>query len=464
MKFLRASLVIILSVLFAASCRKTSFITSPNASVTFSTDTLHFDTVFTTAGSITQSFKIFNQNDQKLRLSAVRLMGDGSSPFKINVDGTAGTNFSDIELEPNDSVYVFVSVTINPGAANLPFIVRDSILVNYNGRNQYFQLEAFGQNAHFLRNQRVTADTVWTNDLPFVILGSLSVDSNATLTINKGSKIYSHSDAPFIVNGSLKVNGEVDDSTRVTFSGDRLDEGYRDLPAAWPGIYFTASSVNNQLTYAVIKNAYQGIITQSTITADAKISLDRCIIDNIYDAGILSIGSSIKAVNCLISNCGSNISISAGGSYSFDFCTVASFATDYINHKNPVLSISNSYGQNQTLPLFARFRNCIFYGDGGLVANEVVVNKSTTTYPFDLTFQNVLYKNTDASIDQLFTNSIKNESPQFDTIDGGRRIFDFHLKPTSPAIDRGVATGVNIDLDGRPRGTSNLPDLGCYEQ
>lgn len=463
MKNLPFTLAVLLFIIIAFSCKKTSFINSPNALTGFSTDTVHFDTVFTTAGSVTQSFKIFNKNNLKLRLYEIKLMGGTLSPYKINVDGTAGASFSDIELEPDDSVYVFVSVSVNPNTANLPFIVQDSILVNYNGNNKYIQLQAYGQNANFCRNKKITADTTWNNDLPFVILGGLSVDSSVTLTINKGCKIYSHADAPFIVNGTLKVDGEVYDSTRVTFSGDRLDQDYSDLPAAWPGIYFTSSSINNVLTYAIIKNAYQGIIAEAT-GSNPKITLNQCIIDNIYDAGIISIASSIKAVNCLITNCGSNISIAAGGSYLFDHCTVASYATAYIDHKNPVLYITNAYDQNQTFPLTAHFQNCIFYGEGGLAANEVVIDKKTAADLFDVTFQNVLYKNKDAAIDPLFTNSIKNEAPQFDSIDAGRRIFNFHLKASSPAIDKGIPSGVTVDLDGKNRGTLNLPDLGCYEQ
>jgi hypothetical protein len=204
MKYLPLIFVIGLLILIAYSCKKASFINSPNALSSFSTDTLHFDTVFTTTGSVTKSFKIFNQNDQKLRLSQIRLMNGASSPFKINVDGTQGVSFSNIELEPNDSVYVFVSVTINPNATNLPFIVQDSILVNYNGNNKFLQLQALGQNAHFFRNQRITSDSIWNSDLPFVILDGLSVDSNVTLTIDKGCKIYCHANAPFIVNGTLQ--------------------------------------------------------------------------------------------------------------------------------------------------------------------------------------------------------------------------------------------------------------------
>lgn len=463
MKLLLKNLLIVLIAFIAFSCKKTTFIDSPDAMVNFSADTLHYDTVFATAGSVTQLFKILNPNDRKLRLSQIKLMGGATSPFKINVDGTAGATFSDIELEPNDSVYVFVSVTVNPNNANLPFIVQDSILVNYNGNNKYVQLQAFGQNAHFFRAKKITADSTWSNDLPYVILGNLSVDSNVTLSINKGCKIYCHSNAPFIVNGTLKVNGEVYDSTRVIFQGDRLDPGYNDLPAAWPGIFFTASSVNNVLTYAIIKDAYQGIITVSARSANPKIILNQCIINNIYDAGIISVASSIRAANCLISNCGSNIFIAAGGSYLFNYCTAASYANAYIDHKNPVLSVSNADDQNQTLALTAHFQNCIFYGEGGTVENEIVIDKKASADLFDVTFKNILYKNKDNTIDELSANSIKNQAPDFDTIDAGKRYFNFHLKPNSPAVKAGVPTSISIDLDGKRRGALQ-PDLGCYEQ
>jgi hypothetical protein len=63
---------------------------------------------------------------------------------------------------------------------------------------------------------------------------------------------------PLIVNGTLNVTGEKWDSTKVVFTGDRLDEPYRDFPASYPGIIFSETSKNNRIEYAVIKNAYQG--------------------------------------------------------------------------------------------------------------------------------------------------------------------------------------------------------------
>lgn len=63
-------------------CKKDGFITSSDALLRTSVDTLHFDTVFTTVGSITQSFKIFNPNDRKLKLSSIQLMGGNTSFLK----------------------------------------------------------------------------------------------------------------------------------------------------------------------------------------------------------------------------------------------------------------------------------------------------------------------------------------------------------------------------------------------
>jgi hypothetical protein len=141
--------------------------------------------VFTSTGSVTQFFRIYNTNNQKLRLSSVQLSGGASSWFKINVDGTPGPEVRDIEIAANDSIYVFVSVKIDPTLDNLPFIVQDSIRIVYNGNERWVQLDAWGQNAHFMRNRRIESDEVWENDKPYVILGGIQVDTNVTLTIKK---------------------------------------------------------------------------------------------------------------------------------------------------------------------------------------------------------------------------------------------------------------------------------------
>src|SRR6476620_7298831 len=159
------------------SCKKDSFISSTDARLAVSADTLNFDTVFTTAGSVTQRFKIYNLNDQKLLVSKIKLMGGPSSSFKINVDGVAAPEVNNLEIAANDSLYVFVQVNIDPAAGNLPFLISDSILINYNDHDKFVQLQAYGQNANFLRKTKITGNVTWTNDLPYVILGGLVIDT-----------------------------------------------------------------------------------------------------------------------------------------------------------------------------------------------------------------------------------------------------------------------------------------------
>lgn len=453
-------------LLIFLSCRKDSFITSPDARVTITADTLKYDTVFVTTGSVYQTFKIINENNQKLRLSSVKLMGGAASVYKMNVDGMIGTQFSDLEINANDSLYVFVQVNVNPNAANLPFVLRDSIQISYNGNNKLVQLEAWGQNAHFFRDKIIAANETWINDLPYVILGSLTINANQTLTIDKGCRIYVHANAPILVNGTLIANGLKDTADRVYFRGDRLDDPYKDFPAGWPGIFFLQTSKDNVLNYAVIKNAYQAIALEDpSPNANPKLILNECVIDNAYDAGIISLNSSVRARNCLISNCGKNLFLVKGGDYQFTHCTVATYANSFIEHKEPVLVVTNFINVNNnpvTANLNAVFRNCIFWGENGLVDDEVVVLKNGNT-TFNVNFDANLWKVQTAPANITSNQIINNQAPQFDSIDTRNNYYDFRLKPTSPAINKGVNAAVVIDLDGKPRPVG-LPDLGCFEK
>ncbi len=452
--------------LFMVSCKKDSFITASGARLSISVDSLKYDTVFTTTGSVTRSFKIFNENDQKLRVSKVKLMGGAASAYKMNVDGIATTEVNDLVIDANDSIYVFVSVTINPNAANLPFIVGDSILINYNGNNRYVQLQAYGQNANFLRNRVLSGNTVWTNNLPYVILGSIRIDTTASLAIQPGCRIYSHADAPFIVDGTLIINGTKTDA--VTFAGDRLDPDYKDLPASWPGIYFRGQSKNNVFKYAIIKNAYQAIVAEKpSPNANPKLILHQCIIDNAWDAGILCVNSSLQADNCLISNCGSNIVLSYGGGYNLTHCTAATYSSNYFFHKNPVLLVTNfadMNGATVTSNLNAVFRNCIFWGDEGFVNDEVTVYKQGNNV-FNVLFDKNIYRAQSDPANSTLSGNISNQDPLFDSVDVYKRYFDFRVTKNSgaPGINAGTLTAFPRDLDDKNR-NFGIPDLGCYEK
>jgi len=460
--FMKKILPLFLLLFAFAACRKDSFITSGDARVTVTTDSLKYDTVFTRVGSVTKSFKIINDNDRRLRLNSVKLMGGNSSAFKMNVDGTSAPEVNSIEINANDSIYVFVQVNVDPAAGGLPFIISDSIQIDYNGNTRKVQLQAWGQNAHFLRGHEITADETWNNDLPYVILDYLYVAENIKLKMNKGCRVYMHANAPVIIDGTLEAIGDKDTADRIKFQGDRLDLPYRDYPASWPGIYFRETSRDNIVQYAFIRHAYQAIVVQGTsLSAQPKLRLYESVIDNAYDIGLAGSGSSIEARNCLLSNCGRNVVLTGGGTYRFTHCTAVSISNNYVPHKEPVLSITNNT-QTGAAALDASFTNCIFWGEGGLVENEVLINRNAAA-AFTVNFDHGLWKLATALQGVTATSMLTAQEPGFETINSQERYYDFRLKEGATGLEAGRATSVNIDLDGKTRPVG-LPDLGCFER
>ncbi|WP_431213164.1 choice-of-anchor Q domain-containing protein [Puia sp. P3] len=95
--------------------------------------------------------------------------------------------------------------------------------------------------------------------------------------------------------------------------------------------------------------------------------------------------------------------------------------------------------------------------------NEVTASKQGTG-TFNIGFTNCLWKVKTAPTGVTVAGMIAGSDPMFDSINVSRNYYDFHLKAGSPAIDKGVATGLTVDLDGNPRVVGAGPDLGSYER
>lgn len=452
---------VFLVLLFLLSCRKETFTTDSAARLWTGIDTVHFDTVFTTAGSVTKGFKIFNRNEEGIQVESIRLAGGAASPFKLNINGQPGPQVSTLQIRGGDSAYVFVTVNINPNNAALPFIVQDSVEIAYNGNNTKVHLQAYGQNAHFLHYHTIAANEVWTPDKPYVITGGLRVQQGAQLTISKGVRVYVHAAAPFIVEGTLKIEGEKGEADNVVFAGNRLDEPYKRHPSGWPGIQFTASSSGNSIRYAQIKNAYTALLLHEPAhTQTPVLVLEQTIIDNALEAGIAATGSSIQAQNVVVSNCGKNLLIQKGGAYHFTHCTIAAYSNSFIQHKSPLLLLSNYLDKdNTTKALNAVFTNSILWGESnGLVKDEIVLLQNSGA-PFSVIFNGVLW-NSEVPGATVNGNSLL-QDPQFKSTED--KFYDFRLGENSPAVNKGVTTVVTLDAAGNVRPVG-LPDLGAYEQ
>ncbi len=446
-----------------ASCQKELISTDPKHMLSFSTDTLTFDTVFTTLGSATRYFTVRNPHDRSLRISQIWLAGGTNSPFRLNVDGVAASELKDIIIPAKDSIYVFAAVTIDPTDENNPFVIYDHVYFETNGNLQQVTLQAWGQNAHFFYGEIIGTQD-WYNDKPYVIIHSILVDTNATLTIHPGCRIHMHADSRFYVAGTLRVLGAPGDS--VQFRGDRLEYYFVDLPGNWQGIHLLKTSRNNLIEYAVIKESVVGIRVDSlSVNAAPKLILRNTVIKFVLSSGLLAITGDVYVENCLIHSCGQwNVQLEYGGNYEFQNCTFANFYSVVINHQTPVLRMSNYYYyEDESGPHYlpadfqALFGNCIIYGS---LTNEIErdwIGQAAAQY----TFRNCLIKVAD-TVDitkPSFVDVIKNQDPMFVSPDYEKQ--DYRLKANSPCIDAGYANGIAMDLTGRPR--QDPPDIGCYE-
>src|SRR5690606_4688339 len=118
--------------------------------IRFSTDTLTFDTVFTQVGSTTRFFKIHNDGNRFARIDEVRLAQE-SYIFRINADGYQGPVIRNLEIPPNDSVYVFVEVTVDPDQplSVSPFIIEENVEVITGNESSSVVIYAWCQYFHY---------------------------------------------------------------------------------------------------------------------------------------------------------------------------------------------------------------------------------------------------------------------------------------------------------------------------
>jgi hypothetical protein len=235
------------------SCNKSVLLSKKNLS--FSADTVVFDTVFTTIGSTTQQFKIYNNDKRTIHIDEIELMGGTDSPFRMNIDGIQGTMVNDIDIESQDSLFAFVEVTLGINGQNLPLIIEDSIRFRTNGVDQYVKLAVWGQDAYF--HYKDLNEGTWPNDKPHVIYGYAAVDSAKTLNIQAGTDIYLHKNAIlYVYKSTLNINGTL--GNEVTLQGDRLEAIYDDVAGQYYGIYFQEARPST-IDYAIIKNGTSGV-------------------------------------------------------------------------------------------------------------------------------------------------------------------------------------------------------------
>ncbi|KEY18670.1 hypothetical protein [Kaistella antarctica] len=448
------------TLLTAVSCNRDDInFESPTQLLRFSQDTLFLDTVYNQVRSETYAVKIYNNEDKDVLIPKISLEKGASSLYRINVDGKAGTDFTDIPLRKKDSLYIFVEIA---PIANAPeAIAEDRIQFQTPAGNQHVTLFSVVQDAEFYIESKtnpniLTSNTNWTSNKAKIIFGNLTLDEGKTLDIQKGTKIYFHKNSGLKIskNAKLNVNGNL--GSEVIFRGDRNDTRYDTIPKNWQGIMMDANSILN-MNYAKVFGGTVGLeMNQTTAT------IENSIFHTHQEFGILAINSNVTAKNLVMNNSGeANFGIFKGGTYNITHSTLANYWT--LNSALPGLGL---YATNEFVngtnteqgALTLNVRNSIIYtgNDNG------VLFKPTTGQTFNYSFQNSLLKLGSTSNYTIDAGSIKNEDPKFQNY--FTHNMNLRLKDDSPAKGKGntgVAATVPFDIVKVSR-TAN-PSMGAYQ-
>lgn len=452
--------------------------TSSSAKLSFSSNLVFFDTVFVSQGSSVRIFVVHNNNNQAI-VTSIKLQGSYTSPFQINVDGVKGTNFNNVKIPANDSIYVFTQVNIDPLNLNNPSLIRDSLVFTTNGNIQWVDLAVFGWNAYYYYPNIFPAkgkgpafseinatDSVWKSDKPHVVFGYLVVPQGHTLTINAGAGVYMHDSAVILVDSTATLNINGSYTNNVTIQGDRLEPSYKNFPGQWNEILLYKTG-NCRISWAVIQNGSTGIQVDTIEPGNSKpaLTMDHTIIKSMSGIGLLGVGAPVTANNCVIADCQSScVGLFYGGTYSFYQCTFADYWS-YSQRSTPLLYLNNHYqtasGQNVYRPIYkAFFGNCIIYG---ALTDEIKFDSITSSQDsMSYYFENCLLKTTQSFPAKRAENIIL-EDPLFNNTAADNYV----LNGNSPAKTAGnpkVSTMYSnpISLDGTT--WPSTPNIGAYYQ
>jgi len=491
----------IIMILFSnISCRKDFDTVYGQGSFSVEKDTVFLDSVFTGISSHTYRFKIYNTDDKDILLNKIYLEKGDTSFYRLNVDGDAGQSFENVLIHANDSLFVFVELTADINQLDNP-VYEEKLFIEDAAKTGSVLLTAFVKDAYFYYPERypdgsketltlytdpdtgetteiygffLDGDTNLTAEKPIVIYGHMAVPEGHTLTIEQGAHLYFHYNSGLIVweNASLKVNGSL--GNEVIFEDDRMEPDYENHPGMWNYIWMRENSRQNEINYAIIKNAEAGIILYPTNDdSQPALRIKNTQIYNMSMVGIYALASSIEGENMVMNNFGlSAVSLQLGGDYRFKHCTFANSGGGVRNEKSGAVYVNNYLfaGEQLYVNNLKNFdmTNSIVYGNSSI---EFYLDKNENA-DFNYLITNCLIKFNDVSgnfsdvaeVDFSDSNHYQhillNEDPVFENMLENKMI----IGEDSPCINQGDATTavlVPFDILGVDR--THAPDLGAYQ-
>lgn len=465
-------LFLLLCNLWFCGCVDEDFTTNPAHRLSYSADTVRFDTLFTTISSSTTQLMVYNRNKKAINIESIQLVNSATSGFRINVDGMRGDYFEQIEVSGRDSLYIFIEATINPTGENSPQRHEDVLRFNYNGIWQEVTLEAYGQDAILWRGKVIDCDTTLTATKPFLIYDSLVIAPNRTLTLEAGTRLFMHDKARILAEGTIRANGNPENP--VVLRGDRTDKlfsnlAYDQMAGQWAGIVLGQNSFGNEWRYTHIRGTSFGIRIDSTTTNRQKLLLEGCILKNSKQSLISAVQASVNLKNCELSNAGGALLHLQGGEYVVNHCTMVNYYPFGVINE-AVVYLSNyrmdEQGNRVMLPLTrADFNNTLIWGKRSVEVNlDEYQSASAENTLFAHRFDHCLIK-AKGEDDENFIATVWNKDPLFRDVKEEEYRFDFSLTPESPAYGAGNliwSQQVKCDITGTLRNETRA-DIGAWE-
>ncbi len=492
----KITLALVLLSLALGACRRDENIVVANTELRFSADTVFLDTVFETIGSSTYELKVFNDSRESISIPRIRL-ADPTSPYRLNINGIASNNLQNVEILPEDSIYIFVEV--NAGAVNNApeIVVEDQIIFELQSRNQEVQLVTLAKQAIFHFPNRfivlgtgessvvipysiITCDETWDATLPHVVYGYAVVDSGCTLTINPGTDVHFHNNSGMWVFNEAELDiaqgatpGQGDS---VTFSSDRLEPFYEDVPGQWGGVLgglYIGQGAKARINNLVLKNAVNGLRADSAIYTDQLVIRNSYILNSSRTAFYAGY-SSVDAQNLIVANQGLYGLYAFGGNYEFRHCTFANFWNQSTRQESTVLltnflEFQDANGQVQRIARDlekAYFGNCVIDGNN----NQELTLAQDANALFSFSFNDVMMKLDNDIEDRGFNIN----DPGFNSVYvnlvsdfKNRNENNYQLDSLSQLVDQGNTNDgfvVPTDVLGKIRNFNGLPDLGAFER
>lgn len=478
MKSYKYIVLLVMALIGITACSDEDFSSSPALSLTFSTDTIKFDTIFSKVPSSTRTMWVYNRSGKDLRCTNVRLLNGNQTGFRVNVDGVylspaAGYQLQDVEIRNKDSLCVFVEVTSPRNGSTLAKELIDKILFTLeSGNTQELVLDAFSWDAEEVNSLVVTSDMTLESESPLLVNGMITVEKNATLTIAAGQTLYFNSNAGIEVNGTLRIEGTAEKN--VTLRGSRLDNMFSYLPydlvsGQWKGIHFAESSYDNSIEYADIHSTMDGIVCDPSDVSKLKLDIENSIVHNCQGYGLKAIYSSVKIENCQITNTLNDCVAFFGGNAYIGNSTLAQFYP-FDSNRGAALRFTNFY-EDATFPLHNM--QCINSIVTGYAEDVIMGEKGEEETTFSYSFANCILRTPEVKDEESakYFEEIIWEEPgdtesggdkNFKLVDINTQHYDFHLSENSKAIGSASVTyAPTTDRDGYPR--DEKPDMGCYE-